>query len=125
MGNQLNVKLKFELRNIGNITAKDIIVPREVHASTGTSSNIYSQTVPLVSLAKGSSYELLFDYVLKYNTPEEMQFAYTNFNKVDWEGIEVAIPISYSNFSNPEKKYNTLIKYQIDYNNAFILKSEY
>jgi hypothetical protein len=127
-GDAVEIIVKYEIKNVGNVVAKDIRLPNNVAIGPKLKLEegapvIYTRSNK-VSLGPGDDFIVESGMKIHYETEEEARKNYEHFLSDKSEGMTIGFSVSYTNGLDESKKYRTLVENKIHNEKATVLKSE-
>lgn len=127
-GNMVEVALKYEVKNVGNIGAKDINIPDKLAIGPGTKLKegaqvIYSK-MGKVTLGPGDDFNMEAITSMEYESEEEAKRNLAHFISEKSKGVTFLISVDYTNELDESQKYRTLMMNRIHNEKALLIKSE-
>lgn len=120
-GQQNALVLQYQVRNTGNVSAKNIII-QQVQISTSApifgSDSIRYEAAPVISLG-GNGQEVVYINI-RANSTRKLDF----INATDFEGIRVTMALTYGSEIDNSRKYKTVVEHLVQKSNVNLLKSE-
>ena len=122
------VKLKFELRNVGNIAAVNIHPPDKLAVPKSTfvpeGGVLKYQAPPNMTLAPGDSRFITSKITLVNKEIDNAKEFVDKLNKDEGKGITVLFPVNYDSEINGGKKFRLIEAFTVRKYSARIIKSE-
>lgn len=126
--NKVLIDLKYEIKNVGNVSARNISIPDKLsvgHNMKLKKDSILSFKIPdKVSLGPGDDFVITTNVIMQYENEEDANTNYTHFTSDESEGVTYLFSVNYTNELDESQKYRTFMQNRIHNDRAVILKSE-
>jgi hypothetical protein len=132
--NIITIKLKFELKNVGNVTAKDLSIPDVavhqnvvVHQKKIISKDVYnveSNNAGKISLGPGDIVFINPESMMTFENEGEAKTYYLKATSEKAMGLVFQLPVEYTNELDQTQRYRSLVMAKIYNEEATILKSD-
>jgi hypothetical protein len=128
INNQVQAIFRYELKNVGNVAAKDISLPNRLVFGPGMK---IQKEAPLtftkpgkVTIGPGDHFVVTVTTLMGYNDEEtaKKNLEYLTSNKS--EGVTFMLSVDYTNELEDSQKYRTFVENRIHNDKAMILRSE-
>jgi len=126
--NTVVIDLQFEIKNVGNVSAKNISLPNEfsVGPKIKLSPNAVGKYIKPDKVTLGPGDELIAaaKFILEYGNEEEAQINLEHIVSGKSEGVTMLFSVDYTNELDVSKKYRTFMENLIHKDSVRVLKSE-
>ncbi len=126
-GKTVEIKVKFEIKNLGNAAAVNIhfpdraAIPKKLLEQGG----LFQFNIPKnLVLGPNDNFSMYIEIKLQFENDKIGKLNYTNFGKKEWEGIKLIIPLSYQSEIDNSVEFRLIELYHIKHNDVKILSSE-
>ena len=127
-GKIIKIDLKYEMKNDGNIIAKDIAFPDKVLLLPWEKSKkgflAYYDKTGKVTISPGDIFYISQSIVAEHENEETAKNFYEDLISDKYPGLDVSLWVNYTNELDETQRYRTLVEYKINKNTAHLLKSE-
>lgn len=126
--NIVTIRLKFVLKNVGNVAAINIhppdkiAMPKDFFIPNG--GILKYKIPPNVILGPGDNFFLTTQIKASFNAKEGAIKFYEDLTKNDEKGVTIMLPVNYQSEIDPNTKLNLITEYKITKNAARIIRSE-
>lgn len=124
----LRIDLKYEVKNIGNVAAKDITTPEEAKfKSNALKEGVTTSFImpPKLTLGPGDTYRMCIYVILEFTDLESTEETIANLNSDESSGVKIKLLVNYISELDSSLKYLTGVVHRIRKNSIEILKSEF
>ncbi|RJP29703.1 MAG: hypothetical protein C4533_01575 [Candidatus Omnitrophota bacterium] len=126
--NHVEIIVKYEIKNVGNVAAKNIELPDNLIIGQETKlkrdAPVSYKKMSEVTLGPGDFYELVCSFVLDYSDEEAAKNNYEYIVSDSSEGLTLLLAVTYTNEIDGFMEYRTIVENRIHNDNALIIKSE-
>lgn len=123
--NEVMITLKYEIKNVGNVAAKNINLPNKiVVGKLKKETPVYYQKPGKITLGPGSSLNITPTNKMGYESEEIAKENYEYFLSDKSEGTALFLSVTYESEVDKMHKYRTFVENKIHNDKALLIKSE-
>ena len=126
--NVVKVALKYKIKNVGNVAAKDIELPNKIgidpKMKLKKDASVLYQKPRKVTLGPGESFTIEPILMMGYENEEIAKKKYVYLISDKSYGADFLLPLNYTNELDETQKYRTFMQNRIYKEKALIIKSE-
>jgi hypothetical protein len=119
---KLIIELSLELKNSGNVAAKNVTFPNAINIKTKMTLNGIYKITPIMSLSPEDSIKFSIAMHIDFNDQNDLPLTIEKLNSSEYKGIEMGCTVTYENEMNETNKYACDVQYRIKKDRAIILK---
>lgn len=128
INNQVQVILQYEVKNVGNVAAKDISTPDKLVFGP---SKILQKGAPVIfrkpgkiTLGPGDDFTLTATVLMDHTDEEAAKKDVKHLTSEKSEGVTFLLSVDYTNELDESQKYRTFVENKIHNEQAHIIRSE-
>jgi len=127
--NVVEIIIKYKIKNVGNVAAKDIEIPDKIVLRLRTPKNnkvpfSFKKEIGKIALGPGDTYVCEINFELGYESDDKAKKYYDYQKSNRSEGVTFKISVEYSNELDESQQYRTVMLNEIHNDTAKIIKSE-
>ena len=126
--NTVLIVLQYEIKNVGNVSAKNISFPDKIAVGPKMKLKDYAYVFykkpSKVSLGPGDDFIITPNMLMEYENEEEAKINFAHFISDKSDGTTLLLSVNYTNELDESQKYRTFMQNRIHNDEALILKSE-
>ena len=126
--NTVLISLQYEIKNVGNVAAKNITFPDQLAIGTKTrlqkDAEVVFRKLDNVTLGPGDDFVITFDILLQYENEKDAKANRDYLISDKSEGQTSLLSVNYTSVLDETQKYRTFMENRIHNDQAVILKSE-
>ncbi len=127
-GENIKIALMYEMKNAGNVTAKDIMLPDKATFISGKKllkdDQVRYYKSGKVTLGPGDTFNIYSNIALEKENEEAAKKDYEHLVSDKSYGVDVSLSVNYTNELDETQRYKTFVQYRIHKNKAQLIKSE-